>query len=234
MPVREGRHRGNGTGGHAGQVRWWPGPPPRRRTAATVGLAAATALLGTAALALLLILPSARQAVDGGAPLALAPLGTVTTTAVPEPATVRATALRIPDLAVHGALDEVGVDATGALVPPADPSVAGWFTASAVPGDPGPSVIVGHVDSRAGPGVFFGLDELDVGAPIEVHRSDGRVVVFRVVDVYDVPKTEFPTERVYGPVPGPELRLITCGGEFDGAARNYRDNVVVTAVPVSP
>jgi hypothetical protein len=234
VPVREGRHRGNGAGGHTGQVRWWPGPPPRRRTAATVGLAAATALLGAAALTLLLVLPSLRQAVDGGAPLVLAPLGTVTTTEVPEPAEVRATALLIPDLAVYSELDEVGVDAAGALVPPADPAVAGWFSASSVPGDPGPSVIVGHVDSRAGPGVFFGLGDLDVGARIEVRRSDGRTVDFRVVDVYDVPKSEFPTERVYGPVPGPELRLITCGGEFDRAARSYLRNVVVTAVPVSP
>jgi hypothetical protein len=34
---------------------------------------------------------------------------------------------------------------------------------------------------------------------------------------------------VYGPVPGPELRLITCGGEFDRSRQQYRDNVVVYA-----
>lgn len=191
-------------------------------------------LLGAAGLTLLLVMPPARPMLDGSAPLVLAPPGAAPTTSVPESGPVRATALLIPDLGLSSALGVVGVDATGVLVPPTDPAVAAWFAASPVPGDPGPSVIVGHVDSRAGPGVFFGLGDLDIGAPIEVRRSDGRRVAFRVVDVYDVPKTEFPTERVYGPVPGPELRLITCGGEFDAGARHYRRNVVVTAVPAGP
>ncbi|MBC8090459.1 MAG: class F sortase, partial [Pseudonocardia sp.] len=112
--------------------------------------------------------------------------------------------------------------------------VAGWFSGSAAPGEPGPSVIAGHVDSRSGPGVFFSLGELDIGAEIEVRRSDGVVLRFRVAEVYAVGKDEFPTERVYGPVPGSELRLITCGGEFDRSARRYLNNVVVTAVLVAP
>lgn len=207
---------------------WWPGPPRRRRTGATAGLAVAAAVVGLAGLTLLL-LTTVRLPTAG-----VAPLGTVSVAAVPEPAPVAATALRIPDLGVDVQLGEIDVDAAGVLVPPADPAVAGWFAGSPAPGDPGPSVIVGHVDSRAGPGVFFGLADIDLGAPVEVRRSDGRVATFRVVDVYDVPKDGFPTGRVYGPVPGPELRLITCGGEFDADARRYLRNVVVTAVPVSP
>ena len=45
-----------------------------------------------------------------------------------------------------------------------------------------------------------------------------------------VAKDAFPTQAVYGPTPGPELRLITCGGEFDHSARRYLSNVVVSAV----
>lgn len=231
MLTREGRHRGPGPVGHTGQVRWWPGPPPRRRVAARVGLALASAVLGAAGLILVLVRPVIEP---GAAPLAPAPFATVPMAPVPAAGPVRATELLIPDLGVYSALAPVGVDGAGALVPPADPDVAGWFAGSAAPGDPGPSVIVGHVDSRAGPAVFFGLGGLDVGASVEVRRSDGRAVFFRVVDVYDVPKVGFPTGRVYGPVPGPELRLITCGGEFDSSTGHYLRNVVVTAVPVSP
>ena len=44
------------------------------------------------------------------------------------------------------------------------------------------------------------------------------------------PKDRFPTAAVYGPTPGPELRLVTCGGVFDRVRNSYRDNIVVFAV----
>ena len=51
-------------------------------------------------------------------------------------------------------------------------------------------------------------------------------------DIALYPKDEFPTEAVYGPTSGPELRLVTCGGAFDRSARSYDDNVVVDAALV--
>jgi sortase (surface protein transpeptidase) len=108
--------------------------------------------------------------------------------------------------------------------------VAGGFVGSATPGDRGPTIVAGHVDSRAGPGVFFRLRTVTVGAHVGVTRSDGRIVDYQIVDVHTMDKNNFPTEEVYGPTPGPELRLITCGGEFDRRDRRYLDNVVVSAV----
>jgi hypothetical protein len=35
---------------------------------------------------------------------------------------------------------------------------------------------------------------------------------------------------VFGATPDAELRLVTCGGAFDRAARSYVDDVVVFAV----
>ena len=99
-----------------------------------------------------------------------------------------------------------------------------------MPGDVGPAVIGGHVDSRRGPGVFYALRSLRRGDAVTVTLSDGRTVRFTVTDLEEVPKSRFPTEAVYAPTPRPELRLITCGGTFDRAARSYRDNVVVDAV----
>jgi LPXTG-site transpeptidase (sortase) family protein len=133
---------------------------------------------------------------------------------------------------VQSSLTDLGVDDAGALVPPGDFAQAGWFAAGPVPGDVGPAVIAGHVDSRTGPAVFFRLEELTVGDTVQVTRSDGRDVGFRVTRVAQYPKTDFATEEVYGPTTGPELRLITCGGTFDSSRRSYRDNVVVYAVAV--
>jgi hypothetical protein len=135
----------------------------------------------------------------------------------------------IPAISVQSDLVDLGVDDTGALVPPSDFAQAGWFAAGPVPGEVGPAVIAGHVDSRRGPAEFFRLEELAVGDIVQVTRSDGRDVGFRVTRVAQYPKDHFATGEVYGPTTGPELRLITCGGSFDSSRRSYRDNVVVYA-----
>ncbi len=139
--------------------------------------------------------------------------------------------LEIPGIGLDVVLGRAGTDAAGVLVPPEDPGEAAWFTGSARPGDPGPAVVVGHVGSRAGPGVFRRLVDLAPQDAIVVTRG-GRTERFRVTEVRTTPKDAFPTAAVYGPVPGPELRLITCGGGFDATTRHYLDNVVVSAVLV--
>jgi hypothetical protein len=187
--------------------------------------AAPAAAAGGGPVAAAVVVPSGAGAAEG--PAMARPLE-------PASSAVRASGVRIPAIGVRSALVDLGVDAAGALVPPDSANVAGWFTAGAVPGDPGPAVIAGHVDSRAGPGVFYRLGDLTVGAEVDVDRSDGTTVRFEVVAVDRVGKADFPTEQVYGPGRAPRLSLVTCGGEFDRAARHYRDNVVVSAVPVGP
>jgi hypothetical protein len=90
-------------------------------------------------------------------------------------------------------------------------------------------VILGHVDSRTGPGVFLDLARLRPGAVVHVDRADRSTVTFRVTEVSRVPKADFPTDLVYAPTLQPTLRLVTCGGSFDEARRSYRDNVIVFA-----
>lgn len=138
--------------------------------------------------------------------------------------------VRIPAIGVDSPLLELGVDDAGALAPPEDFARAGWFAGGPVPGEIGPSVIAGHVDSYEGPAVFFRLDALRPGDDVLVDLSDGSTVPFTVSDSDRYPKDRFPTEEVYGPTPRAELRLITCGGAFDRDRRSYLDNVVVTAV----
>jgi sortase (surface protein transpeptidase) len=137
--------------------------------------------------------------------------------------------VRVPAIGVDSAIVDIGVDAAGALVPPATTDVTGWFAAGPAPGAVGPALLAAHVDSRAGPGVFFRLVDLRPGDEVTVDRADGTSVVFVVVGTTRVAKTAFPTDLVYSPLPVPALRLVTCGGSFDRSARSYRDNLIVDA-----
>ena len=138
--------------------------------------------------------------------------------------------VRVPAIGVDSELLRLGTDAAGVLVPPDDFDRAGWFADGAVPGDVGPAVVAGHVDSVDGPAVFSRLDELGPGAEVLVDREDGTTARFAVTGVGRYPKSDFPTESVYGPTPRAELRLVTCGGEFDRSRGSYEDNVVVFAL----
>ncbi|WP_371799887.1 class F sortase [Streptomyces sp. NBC_01707] len=160
------------------------------------------------------------------------------TTASAQPAAVRAMArslperLRIPLIGVDTAVMSLGLLADGEVaVPPiAAHAPAGWYDGSPTPGQTGPSVILGHVTvGRYGDGVFKQLPRLRAGDRVSVTRMDGSEATFAVDSVQTVAKTRFPTQRVYGNVDHPALRLITCGGTRVGAAGGYSDNVIVYA-----
>jgi sortase (surface protein transpeptidase) len=190
-------------------------PVVRRLLAATALVAGAVALLSPAPAAPATQAPT-RVVADGAAG---------TPSAVP-------LRVRVPAIGVDSPLVRLGVDATGALAPPAEYDRAGWFPGAPAPGDVGPAVVAGHVDSREGPAVFWRLRELAAGDEVLVARDDGTAARFVVTGVARYAKDDFPTAAVYGPTPRAELRLVTCGGEFDRSARSYEDNVVVTAVLV--
>ncbi|MFC6022521.1 class F sortase [Plantactinospora solaniradicis] len=129
----------------------------------------------------------------------------------------------------------VGVAGDGTIEVPASDrrDEAGWYSQSPTPGQYGPAVIVGHVDTRTGPAVFHDLAGLRPGSKIEVNREDRSVAVFEVNSVKRFNKSQLPVERVYGDFSRPSLRLITCGGRWVGGSTGYADNVVVFASLVS-
>ncbi|RJL23567.1 class F sortase [Bailinhaonella thermotolerans] len=136
--------------------------------------------------------------------------------------------LEIPSLKVDAELMLLGFDDEGDIeLPPYEkPEVAGWFEHSVVPGDKGASVIIGHVDTRTEPAVFYDLKRVKKGASLRITRSDGKVASYRVESVESVDKDRFPVEKVYS---APGLRLVTCGGGFDRARHEYKENVIVYA-----
>ena len=140
-------------------------------------------------------------------------------------------------IGVDSAVGSVGLNPDRTMeVPAKGPQydLAAWYRYSVTPGQQGPSVIIGHIDSvENGPSVFFRLGALAPGDTVEVTRADGRVVTVAVYATRSFAKDAFPTDDVYSGTVGPELRLITCSGSFDEAARSYRDNTVVFAREIS-
>lgn len=137
--------------------------------------------------------------------------------------------VQIPSIRAASTLVQLGTAADGTLEVPTDYAQAGWYDEGPAPGERGPAVIAGHVDSRSGPAVFYRLRELKAGDVVTVRQRDGDIVRFTVTRVEQYAKDAFPTARVYGPAAGPVLRLITCGGSFDRSTGHYRDNLVVYA-----
>ena len=138
--------------------------------------------------------------------------------------------LVVPDLELDEELIDLGIAQDGTMAVPERAEDAGWLTTAGRPGGFGPTVIAGHVDSREGPGVFYHLTRVRVGALITVYTQDGVAANYRVTRVEDFPKSEFPTVAVFGATVSDELRLITCTGEFNEDAASYRSNRVVSAV----
>ncbi|MDY7086543.1 MAG: class F sortase [Actinomycetota bacterium] len=214
-----------------------PHPVPKRGLALPI-LAAATAALVAAGgyLALTDRAPDANPGSPAGTAIEAAPttaeldrpagdpFGSVAAAPAGAPTRLRAGAVKIDT-----PLEALKLGKDGVLQPPKTFAQAGWYADGTAPGDTGPAVIAGHVDSKSGPAVFYRLRDLTPGDRVDVVRG-GRTISFTVTAIRWYPKSEFPTEEVYGPTPDRQLRLITCGGVFDRTLRSYRDNLVVYAV----
>ena len=136
-------------------------------------------------------------------------------------------AIDIPSIGVHTRnFVDLGRAADGSLEVPTDFSSVGWYTVGSSPGQLGPAILAGHVDSHNGPAIFYRLGELRPGATVNVARKDGSTASFSVDRIQSFPKDHFPTALVYGSTNRAELRLITCGGSFDQRSGHYIDNVV--------
>ncbi|MFF4058067.1 class F sortase [Streptomyces sp. NPDC001668] len=142
----------------------------------------------------------------------------------------RATRLLIPYLSLDAPVMNLRLDRNRRLTAPPgdDDNLVGWYAGGPSPGQPGTAVAVGHLDTDSGPAVFAGLTELKTGRRIEVRRADGRTAVYTVDAIRTFEKDHFPNRTVYGNRARPELRLITCGGNYNRRT-GYSGNVVVFA-----
>jgi sortase (surface protein transpeptidase) len=141
------------------------------------------------------------------------------------------THISIPEIGVSAPFTPLSIGATGQLnaPPPADNNLVGWFEGGVTPGERGSSIVAGHVDTKTGPAVFLLLNTLKPGNTVDITRKDGVVATFEVDSVDSFSKANFPNDRVYADTPDAQLRLITCGGDYDKKAKDYEENVVVFA-----
>lgn len=186
-----------------------------------------------AAAALLALIAAAGLAVSQAATLRQGPLET-------RPASPQAPAaerpvedpvrITIPSIGADARIVRVGLRDDGAMQTP-EFGLAGWYEPGPRPGDPGPAVVVAHVDSKAGPDVFYHLRKLKAGEKILVTDAAGSVHGFSVEHLEQVPKDRLPAQKVWASTGKPVLRLITCGGRFNRTTRHYDDNIIVYASP---
>jgi len=144
--------------------------------------------------------------------------------------------VRIDKLGVEAPVDAVGVYEDGSVEIPDDVSRVGWYRFGADPAQgEGSTVIVGHRDGfDQGPGAFYSIAGLEIGDVIDVDMADGSSRDYEVVAREVIAKEILPTSDLFAEQ-GPErLTLISCIGYFDRSGDGYRENVVVTAVPLEP
>ena len=138
--------------------------------------------------------------------------------------------ISIPAIDVDSPVFSIGLDSKGALeAPQPGPNLnhVAWFEKSPTPGQLGPSVLEGHVDTDQGRSVFYRLGDVTPGDNVEIERQDGRTAVYQVDAVRSYSKAKFPTNLVYGgDLSRPSLRLITCS-DFDRKIGHYAGNLVV-------
>ncbi|MFJ6460429.1 class F sortase [Streptomyces sp. NPDC091387] len=221
-----------------------PGSPSSRTASDTTTLGRALLWPAAAAgLGMLLIYHSIGSPADDkppappsvAAPAAPAPAASSAApeTAAPGPSLPRSVPkrLQIPAIAVDAPFTPLSIGSSGRLdaPPPNDKNLAGWFKDGVTPGERGAAIVAGHVDTTTGPAVFLQLRFLRPGSTVDITRTDGTVATFKVDTVETFSKAKFPDKRVYADTPDAQLRLITCGGNYDRTVKDYEDNVVVFA-----
>lgn len=151
------------------------------------------------------------------------------------PATRRSAPVRLVIPAIHVAtsVGQLGLQPDGEVMVPTTIHTVGWYIDGPSPGQEGSAVILGHVDSYQGVGVFFNLKNLKSGDLITVTSSDDVVTRFTVTKVVQYSKSAFPDRLVYGSHGTRSLQLVTCGGVFDHITGHYESNIVVFSQLVS-
>ena len=202
------------------QLTWW--------------LIAATALI-VSVVSLVGLLPTSAPITPKVVVLAKAPAKHNGPRAIIIPALTRSrpVQLTIPAIDVSTSVGTLGLQANHQVMVPTNTTTVGWYIDGAAPGQMGSAVILGHVDSYLGPGVFFQLKTLQPGDRINLVLADGALTSFAVTKVVEYSKTTFPDQLVYGSNGTQSLQLVTCGGTFDHATGHYQSNIVVFSQLVS-
>lgn len=142
--------------------------------------------------------------------------------------------IRIESVGISGLVQAVSTTKTRAMAAPSNIYVAGWYSGSVKPGEPGLAILDGHMTGRYADGIFKRLHEVQPGAVIVIELGNKVVKTFKVVDQTTLPDEQAAAylfkKRADIPI---QLNIITCGGEYNRTTGRYADRVIVVAQAVS-
>ena len=143
--------------------------------------------------------------------------------------------VQIPSSGLDVPIRPVGVEPDGKLELPEDIRVAGWYKYGSDPlSATGSTVIAAHLDSLPqGIGPFAALRDVTQGTEVVVTTADGAELRYAVESVQSILKSEVPLSDIFDRAGAPRVILVTCGGPWSDAMRNYTDNIIVVATPMA-
>lgn len=144
--------------------------------------------------------------------------------------------LSIPSITVDACIEQVGIDQHGAIAVPDNIYTVAWYVHSVLPGQPGLSVIDGHISGTYNTdAVFQHLSQIKVGSTFTVTMGSGTVYTYKVYDNTSIPLAAAATELLRKDTNVPsELNIITCGGKYDKNTKLYDHRIIIRSELVSP
>lgn len=142
--------------------------------------------------------------------------------------------INLPTIKAEGFIQRVGVDQHKAVAVPNNIHMAGWYTASQLPGTSGLSIIDGHLDGRTSAGIFNKLAKLEANDTFTITLGNNAIREFVVRRVQSLAAKDAASLLFsQDPAIGKQLNLITCGGNFDRGSRTYEKRILVIAESVA-
>lgn len=138
--------------------------------------------------------------------------------------------ITIPSIGADGYIQKVGLDQRGGIAAPSNIHVAGWYVHEVRPGEPGLSILSGHIDGRYGPGLFMDLAKLKPGTTFQVTMGDQSSRKFQVVRIASLTVAELgrQIQRQEAGVTH-QLNLITADGDYDPKTQQYDKRSLVVS-----
>jgi sortase (surface protein transpeptidase) len=139
--------------------------------------------------------------------------------------------LIIPKINLVAPIIESGKTEDGSMFVPPDNKTVGLWQYGVKPGEVGSAVVAGHFKINTGkPGVFYDLQNVDIGDEIDITYSDGRALKFEVQNKETYKVEDFPLSDFFGLNDAKRLNLITCAGKYDRIKKDYTHRLAIFAV----
>ncbi|MEI9913732.1 MAG: class F sortase [Candidatus Saccharibacteria bacterium] len=143
--------------------------------------------------------------------------------------------LKIPEIGVNARVLNVGLVKGGAIGTPEDIYDTAWYNGSSLPGQPGATLIDGHISSWTSHGVFYNLNKLVPGDTLQVERGDGTTFTYKVVksQIYSVNNVDMNAALKPVVSGSPGLNLITCTGDVIPGTSSFSERLIVFTTQVN-